>query len=461
LLDAMTAPADAMREHLAGANQNATLGAAAEVGVRNVLRAVVPARIGVTSGFLRELVVNAPASPSAAGAEAVRAAAVGKAGAKRPRAVPPTLPLSPQTDVLLYDASYAVPLYGIDGVDVLSVHDVLGVIEVKDTNQGTGDLGTRLFKHKGARGRKFPPEKDKGALEHIDSVREYAGRALRGVVLFRGNGGPPGGEAQEVKRLVLKEFAERRIYEAPHFIYCASSPIGEADKKSSKDASPPQGGYLAFYDCLSGEVRVIEYVDDRVSPLAGFWRIVTGFLASHGLISPALHLDLRPEKARSSEAFELPTVRPKPQDLHRLVSARRTTARRSGAKRELPTFETALADLLKRELKGDRRVAVQVFVSTGPTQDELPTSGFCLEVESTGKGLLRAFFYLEEPGTFICTGAGGGDTWRVEVGGEGFVDYMRRIFRENKLSDIYQKTSDARRPPKVSADAKSSAKGEP
>jgi hypothetical protein len=477
LLDAMTAPADAMREHLAEVNQNATLGAAAEVGVRNLLRAVVPARVGVTSGFLRELTADALTSAAIAGDEGAGGVAPGSAVAVEPSTTRPPPPrLSPQTDVLLYDASHAIPLYGMGGVDILSAHDVLGVIEVKDTSRGTEELATTPAERKGdqrtplalrraARNRraakterkvgrgKLPPEPRKGALEHLDSVRKYAGRALRGVVLFRGTGGAVGSEAQAVQRLVSNEFGAQRVFEAPHFIYCASSTIGQGDQATSA----LQGGYLAFYDCRSEEMQVVEYANDRGAALASFLRIVTGFLAVQGLVSPAVHLELHSMNKEPStrKAFALPGTKPKPTDLYRsLVERRRMMAEAQGTPTS-PTFDQALTSLLTEKA----RAAVRAFVSTGRGPADLPTSGFCLEVETGQNGLQRAFFYLDAPGHFTCAGADNGDPWSVE--GEGFDEYMRRILRENDLAEIYQKnTREMRRVPPLGGAAKPVAEGE-
>jgi hypothetical protein len=50
LLERLTSHADVVRHYLPGTTHNATLGLAAEAGVRDVLRMVLPKRLAVTSG---------------------------------------------------------------------------------------------------------------------------------------------------------------------------------------------------------------------------------------------------------------------------------------------------------------------------------------------------------------------------------------------------------------------------
>lgn len=55
LLDRMSAPPAIMRQHLGeGGLQQHALGSAAEKGIRDLLRLVLPQRLAITSGFLRE-----------------------------------------------------------------------------------------------------------------------------------------------------------------------------------------------------------------------------------------------------------------------------------------------------------------------------------------------------------------------------------------------------------------------
>src|SRR5258708_5190033 len=93
LLDRMTAPADVMRQHLGEEKQNAALGSAAEAGVRDLLRVVLPHRLAVTTGFLREA-GRSLSEKNEHGA------------------------MSPQTDVILYDALQATPLHSIGVADI-------------------------------------------------------------------------------------------------------------------------------------------------------------------------------------------------------------------------------------------------------------------------------------------------------------------------------------------------------
>ncbi len=387
LLDRMTAPADVMRQHLGAENQNATLGSAAEAGVRDLLRIVFPQRLGVTSGFLRE--------PGRSLAE------------KNPKGA-----MSPQTDVIVYDGFQATPLLSIGGIEIVAAPDVLGIIEVKDAENGSGDLASATGEN--------------GALGHTSKLAIFSPYAFRAIVLFRGktpkpkkdSDNLPDDEQKEPETEVklaqrLIEAAELQSYQAPHVIYCSSCVTeGEED-----------GGYVAFYDFFAKKICIQEYRGDRASALAAFLRIVTGFFAARGLISPSLHLDLLPAKPEQ-EMAEVPVADAGAafRSLHRILLDRR------GPDEHGP-FYKLFVDLLKEdeEANGSSRVV------TGRDATGLPTAGFIVLVtwQDPTKAALAAFFYLVEPGVFWCTDASSeaDERWIIEE--EIVTEYVRRALHES------------------------------
>lgn len=400
LLDRMSAPAAIMRQHLGEEDQQHALGSAAEKGVRDLLRLVLPQRLAVRSGFLREPGRNL--------------AAITPAGS-----------VSPQTDVMVYDNLYAVPLHSIGDVDILAAQDVLGVLEVKDTNKGSEELASA----KGAG----------GALEHMARLSVLAPSAFRAIVLFRGKEPGKGEDAETFAqsqpeqgstgknkrgRPALSEVAraKNRLAEAklandqlPHAIYCTSYMLEDGG----------DGSYLAFHDFRAQSVHVHEYLGDQTRALASFLRILTGFFAVRGLISPSLHLDLLPTDPDLVDKVALAAG---PFDgLHEQLLKLRREA--NGAK---PFYELFVT-LLKR---ADNAVSKIV---TGVNAEGHPTAGAAICVDFTtreeGKAPARitsvAFFYLVAPNVFVCTDASAdqGERWTIEE--ETVDEYRRRALRDS------------------------------
>lgn len=385
LLDRMSAPADVMRQHLGEADQNAHLGAAAETGVRDLLRLVLPPRLAVTSGFLRET------GQSLAGVGAV----------------------GPQTDVIVYDGLDAIPLHSIGGVDVVAATDALGVFEVKDTNTGSGELVLPTSRR---------DKGETGAIEHIASVGALAPAAFRAIVLFRGLGGSKKAEYRRAASFLTK--AALKHDRVPHVVYCASCPT----------PGGTAGSYFAHYNDRAREVRVHQYLHDRVGALASFLRVTTGYFAVRGLISPALHLDLFAANADDTACVRVPGATAG--NLHaRLVEQRKARP---------PAAWDALLIKLLREHKGKATTRV----ASGCDSSNLPTAGFVITVTldqapttretATEPIVLEAFFYLFEPdkygsfertaGSFKCTEGDERDPWTIED--EPFGAYIRRVNRE-------------------------------
>ncbi|HEU4410865.1 MAG TPA: DUF6602 domain-containing protein [Polyangiaceae bacterium] len=382
LLDRMTAPADVMRQHLGAENQNSALGSAAEAGVRDLLGVVLPQRLAVTSGFLRE--------PGRSLAEANPQGAV-----------------SPQTDVIIYDRTRSTPLHSAGGVEIVAAPDVVGIIEVKDAKNGSEDLASA--------------EGEGGALGQMKRLALYSPFAFRGIVLFRGKapapkkaaaGAPEGGlegadsEVELTRRRI--EAATLQSSDAPHVIYCSSCVTGHEET----------GAYVAFYDFFNKKVCVQEYPGDRTSALAAFLRVVTGYFAAQGLISPSLHLDLLPAKPER-KAIEVPIADLDPvfESLHGLLLRRREV--------EKQPFHKLFLDLLK----GDEGATARAFVATGRDASGLATAGVVVLVTapSQTKATLAAFFYLAKSDVFLCTDASAEEDQRWEVEEDDVVEYVRRV----------------------------------
>jgi hypothetical protein len=265
LLERLTSHADVLRHHLPGKAHNATLGLAAEAGVRDVLRMVLPKRLAVTSGFIR----------STGGDLIVQTARED---------------ISAQTDVLIYDASRACPLYGVEGVEVLAAPDVLGIIEVKDSTGLESALGPSPPKAGAATTAEEPTPA--GALDHIAALAKAAPQAFRGVVLIQG------GNAQSAREKMAHRLLTDR--DAPHVVYCRTI---ENTSTNSRD------NYLAFHEYLTNHVHFHVYGPGRdaaVHALAGFLSVVTGYFAARGLASATIASDLRPTVP--PEAAEAPPL---------------------------------------------------------------------------------------------------------------------------------------------------------
>ncbi len=378
LLDRMSAPPAIMRQHLGeGGLQQHALGSAAEKGIRDLLRLVLPQRLAITSGFLRE-----PGGSLAA---------------------------------------------------ITPAPDALGVIEVKDTSKGSEELAS-------AKG-------EGGALEHIARLGIVAPNAFRAIVLFRGNNprkpdededigdqNPPeptseeknkGGrptipEIMRAKERLAPVLAKRPNDQVPHVIYCASYLL--------KDGNGVQdGSYLAFYDFLAQSTWIHEYHGDQTRALAGFLRMITGFFAVRGLISPSLHLDLLPTKPDRTE--KVPDATTYFHGLHAQLLLLRAAS--NGTKPFYEVFVTLLKD-------ADNVVSKVV---TGRDANNLPTAGAAIMLDFTiqkdGNTPIKqtsvAFFYLAAPDVFVCTDASNQDEERWTIEKETVEEYRRRALRDSNL----------------------------
>src|SRR5262249_4643546 len=163
--------------------------------------------------------------------------------------------------------------------------------------------------------------------------------------------------------------------------------------------------YLAFYDFWAKKVRIHEYHGDRTPALAGFLRVITGFFAARGLISPSLHLDLLPAAPLSQdETIEVSDADPAFESLHpKLLDPRANEARGQ--------FGRLFVELLKEETPLNVPPA---RVMTGRDAAGIPTVGYIVLVEwrEAARPMSAAFFYLVAPNEFACTDAGTGEDQR-------------------------------------------------
>lgn len=395
LLDRMTAPGDVMRQHLQHASQSHALGSAAEAGVRDLLRAVLPRRLAVTTGFLRQSQQGKTLADTTSGDA-----------------------ISPQTDVIIYDGLDATPLHSTEAADVVAALDALGVIEVKDSEHGSEELASATG--------------EGGALDHMARVGNFAPYAFRGIVLFRGKDPPTKNEVSLAEGRLRA--AKLQSYQVPPVIFCASF---KADDKT-------ESSYLAFYDFLSKRIRIHEYHGDRTPALAGFLRIVTGFFAARGRISPSLHLDLLPVMSTQPETtVPVADAEPPFESLYQRLLDRHRSNNPDGA--QVP-FYRLFKELLRDELYVARQQraldSVQSHVVAGRDAANLPTAGVVILISlgrtESDKRQAAAFFYLSERGLFTCSDATANphESWTIER--ESVDDYLRRAFRDSGRDPEYE-----------------------
>lgn len=234
LLQKIRSHADFMRQFLEGQDQNTTLGLAAETGSRDVLRAVLTSSFGVTSGFMCQ-----------ADGRLVEPVVKGE--------------ISPQTDVILYDASHACPFYRMNDIEVLAARDALGFVEVKDRDDG--EYALRDMENK------------PGALPHVARLVAHAPDAFRAVVLLRSKERIRKSSAQAAHdQCRTQGFTS---WSVPHVIYCV------------------EAGYVAVYEYTSNKVHFFDYEEnDGTSALADFLHVLTSFFAARGLASSSSALGL-------------------------------------------------------------------------------------------------------------------------------------------------------------------------
>jgi hypothetical protein len=196
----------------------------------------------------------------------------------------------------------------------------------------------------------------------------------------------------------------------PHVIYC-----------SFYDTNDSDSSYLAFYDYRAQAVRFHEHTGDPTSALAGFLRVVTGFLAVQGLISPSLHLDLLPgSPTRTLSEVPISDATPAFETLHESLS------QMTGVAPSTPYDER-----LKARFRMEEPYSVLCRCVTGSDHQELPTAGVILQIQwdDTSKPMAAAFFYLTTPDMLACTDATNkDDTWIIE--GETVDAYIKRILND-------------------------------
>ncbi len=397
LLDRLTGHADVIRQHLKERIHPYTLGFAAEAGVRDVLRQVLPRRLAVTSGFIR----------STSGMLLVP---------------PTTAEVSPQTDIIIYDTLRACPLYSVEGIDVVAAPDVLGVLEVKDSGHAEADLGLTADGYE-ARKKKAeessPPTKpkaeDNGALEHIIELAHAAPRAFRGIVLI-------GGEQAAGSRTRL-EFAKTQKNlspdNVPHVIY------GRALEKGDS--------YIAFFDSADDSVHFNAYARQdggETDALAAFLRLVAGFFAAQGLTSASISTDMRPSGKRTEGSPPLLSLTTKPR-VPSLRDAIREAINEGSASEEYRSHEEMLKAFFSR-IPPKTGLEIRSFPALGHDADKIPTSGPRVTVsyrdgEETRR--LASFFTMLTAGYLKCVDDTGGapDTSPWMIHQESIDAYLMRV----------------------------------
>jgi hypothetical protein len=400
LLDRLTGHADVIRQHLKERMHAYTLGFAAEAGVRDVLRQVLPRRLAVTSGFIRSTTGRLLVSPTGAA-------------------------VSPQTDIIIYDTLRACPLYSVEGIDVLAAPDVLGVLEVKDSEGAEGDLGLteegfkdrrKKAQEKQEKGEKFKdatPEDD-GAIEHTMELAVAAPHAFRGIVLIQG----ANAERARKRLEFAKERKDLNPATAPHVIY----------GRALGDKGDP---YIAFLDSSDNAVHFNVYARAAggfTDALAAFLRLTAGFFAAQGLTSTSISADLGPSKPRnegSPERLRLTTEDP-------LASLREAVQQTQGARREAggrPSNEEMLESFFRD--KKQSGLKIDVHPALGRDTDKIPTSGPRVVAQYLEGGETRrfaSFFTMSTAGFLKCadaTGDASAPPWRIHR--ESIDAYLMRV----------------------------------
>lgn len=367
LLQQLRSPAKVMRHHLTNQRQNTMLGLAAETGVRDVLRSVLPGRFGVTSGFL--------CHPEGG------------------LVVPPRgKDVSPQTDVLIYDASRACPLYkAANDVGFIAARDAVGIIEVKDRAEGELALG--------------PGHDEPGALAHLARVARYARGAFRAVVLLRGKGLKKKGTHASVHEQCEGNIAAG--FEAPHAIYCAEK------------------NYVAVYEYTTNGLHFVQHDDrDGALALADFLRLAASFYAAQSLSASSISLGLRPATGPAGQSLSFLQLRdrpPLPSLWNKLVS--------------LPLAEGDISSIdnrLKRFVEKKRDVEFFCVPTTGKDAQGHFTSGVALvarwkEAGESKDAMAASFFVMTHEEALTCTELSGASRPPWVIAHERPEAYLQRV----------------------------------
>ena len=243
LLETLTAQANIARQYIPSSfsgGHSPTHGRAAELGLGDVLQAVFPGRLRVSTGFIRR------------GTDSLLAEA-GDAQS-----------LSGQTDVLIYDWMETAPIHSIGEIDIIAEPDVRGYFEVKDTVSIAPELAS--------------------AVEQIERVRQLQshGRfALAGIFMVQG------GSSNFRTSLKSALDALRQKSHAPDLVYARALGCSPENNWASRH------GTLFYRVHGHGEMRGLRCKHPK-DALALFLRLVIGWFADQGLISPALAHGMAP-----------------------------------------------------------------------------------------------------------------------------------------------------------------------
>lgn len=117
--------------------------------------------------------------------------------------------------MIVYDGFQATPLLSIGGIEIVAAPDVLGIIEVKDAENGSGDLASATGEN--------------GALGHTSKLAIFSPYAFRAIVLFRGKAPKP--KKDSVKMSTCSKRMKRRT--VAHASSPVVTPLGSQRRGSS------------------------------------------------------------------------------------------------------------------------------------------------------------------------------------------------------------------------------------
>jgi hypothetical protein len=267
---------------------------------------------------------------------------------------------SPQTDVILYDASHACPFYRLNDIAVVAARDVLGFVEVKDRNDR--ELALHNYTSKA------------GAISHLAQLAKHAPDALRAVVLLRGKG------VQEAHDKCKDEALTSLT--VPHVIYCVDM------------------GYVAVYEYTSHEVHFFDHgKDGSASALADFLRVLASFFPARGLASASVALGLSsgerlPQKRKPKLSLKLEGRAPLP-SLRDMIDAHEIPTVGDKA----PSFENKLKSFMSEHVKN-----VYCTATTGRDLNGDVSAGIAVVAHMKGGAPPDAasFFVVTQQGLLNC-----------------------------------------------------------
>lgn len=349
-----------------------TYGRAAELGLSEVLSAVLPDRLRASTGFIRGASNSLLGFTEADG-------------------------ISGQTDVLIYDHSWTTPLHSIGEIDIVASPDVRGYFEVKDTSE----IGDAL----------------KEALEQIKRVRQQQSSTstLAGLFMMQGGGA-------SFRGALADKLGGVSFEEAPDLVYIRALGCSPENDWSHRHST------LAYMNHARATLHVLRCKESR-DALALFLRMITGWFAVQGVISPALAHDLRPEgnrepgKFREYEAIEL---------TRQFQRTDETDALFDEAPGSIETPEALIKHLFETEGRGIHHVHERPgFINEGGP-NSWPTACITLEFRAINSQAYTFTFTQDFRGVYRCSREGLA-WWRVYR--ETPIEQVRRLAKQLGISE--------------------------